>query len=385
MEQRKNFTGLKAAILTMSFIQMATNAVSSILADIAAQFPETSVTAIQYLMTFPNLLVVVVSVFSAKLSEKFAKRNLAATGLIFAGLAGGGSFVFHGSLAVLYLWAGMLGVGIGLTVPVANSLISDYFTGEEKDTLLGYQTSAANVGSMMMTFFGGMLATIAWYYDYLVYFLAIPGLILTLLFVPGQNVKTAQKTVSGKQNKIPGFAIGYLFIAAVFMMLFYIGPTNLAMFAAERGIGESTTVGMAATILLFGGVVMGLLFGKLSAKIGVYTIPLGFVVLFIAYLLLYRAQSVGIFYIGSFLVGITNTMVLPQCMGQVVTENKEQSTFLMSLVLAVANLGTFLAPALTTLSAAVTGNDLAESRFLMTGLIALAVAVISALIVRRKR
>ena len=45
---KKSNTGLKAAILTMSFIQMATNAVASILANIAAEFPETSVTTVQY-------------------------------------------------------------------------------------------------------------------------------------------------------------------------------------------------------------------------------------------------------------------------------------------------------------------------------------------------
>ena len=65
----KNNSGLKAAILTMSFIQMATNAVSSILANIATEFPDASVTTIQYLMTFPNLMIVAVSVIAAGLAD----------------------------------------------------------------------------------------------------------------------------------------------------------------------------------------------------------------------------------------------------------------------------------------------------------------------------
>lgn len=123
----KNNSGLKAAILTMSFIQMATNAVSSILANIATEFPDASVTTIQYLMTFPNLMIVAVSVIAAGLAERISKRTLAATGLLLAAVSGILSFAVHGSILILYVWAGMLGLGVGLVVPMANSLISDYF------------------------------------------------------------------------------------------------------------------------------------------------------------------------------------------------------------------------------------------------------------------
>lgn len=383
MKQSLNSRGLKAAILTMSFIQMATNAVSSILADIAAEFPAASVSAIQYLMTFPNLLVVIVSVLSAKLSVRFSKRTLASVGLVLACLSGMLSFLFHENLPCLYVWAGMLGTGIGLAVPIANSLISDYFDGSEKDTLLGYQTSAANVGSMLMTFFGGLIAVWGWYYDYLVYFLAVPGLALTLIFVPQKNVKTENKGEASENRKkgIPGFAWRYFFIAAVFMLMFYMGPTNLAMIAGERSIGKAAAVGTAATLLLLGGSVMGMIFGRIAGKIGEYTIPLGFGMLFLGYMIIYAADSIGLFYLGSFLVGTSNTLVLPQCMGQMVTEDKEQSTFLMSVVLAAANFGTFLAPVLTGLSAFVMGNDLAGSRFLFTGIISAVAAVVSGIAV----
>ena len=189
IEQR----GLKSAILTMSFVQMTTNAVAAILADIAMQFPQASVTKIQYLMTFPNLMVVGVSIIAARLAQQFSKRSLAATGLSFVSIAGIGSFFVHSTLFMLYLWAGILGIGVGLVVPMANSLIADYFQGNERDGLLGYQTGAANAGSMLMTYFGGILAVAGWYFDYIVYLFAIPGLILTLKYVPKQNVSNQKK------------------------------------------------------------------------------------------------------------------------------------------------------------------------------------------------
>ena len=131
MEQTYHVKGLKAAILAMSFLQMATNAIASVLADIAAAFPEASATTVQYLMTFPNLLVVVMSVAAAKLAGRVAKRTLAAAGLLLGIAAGIGSWLLHGNLILLFVWAGFLGLGIGLVVPMATSLISDYFVGEE--------------------------------------------------------------------------------------------------------------------------------------------------------------------------------------------------------------------------------------------------------------
>lgn len=366
----KNNSGLKAAILTMSFIQMATNAVSSILANIATEFPDASVTTIQYLMTFPNLMIVAVSVIAAGLAERISKRTLAATGLLLAAVSGILSFAVHGSILILYVWAGMLGIGVGLVVPMANSLISDYFQENERDTMLGYQTGAANAGSMIMTYVGGVLATIAWQFDYLVYLLAIPGLILTLMFVPKQNV-IAKDTVTTekKKLKISAYEVLFCIVAAVYMLMFYLGPTNIALYFSEKQIGNTMTAGMASSLLLLGGVLMGFLFGKLAEKIGKHTITLGFLALFVGYTLIYMKGQLISTYIGCLLVGMSNPLVLPQCMGSVVTEDKQRSTVMMSVVFAIANLGTFLAPGITIVSKMVMHAETAASRFVFAGIV----------------
>lgn len=375
---KKSNTGLKAAILTMSFIQMATNAVASILANIAAEFPETSVTTVQYLMTFPNLMIVAVSVIAAGLAERIFKRTLAATGLFLAAASGVLSFAVHGSIVILYVWAGMLGIGVGLVVPMANSLISDYFQENERDAMLGYQTGAANAGSMIMTYVGGILATIAWQFDYLVYLLAIPGLILTLMFVPKQNVVTQNQVATEKKKfKIEAHEVLFCVVAAVYMLMFYLGPTNIALYFSEKQIGNTMTAGTASSLLLLGGVVMGFFFGKLAEKIGKHTITLGFMALFIGYTLIYIKGQLVPTYIGCVFVGMSNPLVMPQCMGSVVSEDKQRTTVMMSVVFAIANLGTFLAPAITTISRIVMHAETAASRFAFAGIVTGILACVS--------
>ena len=385
MNSKINYKGLKAAILLMSFLQMATNAVSSILSQIAAAFPSASTSSVQYLMTFPNLLVVVMSVVTAKLTVNFSKRSLALLGSALGTAAGLCSFLLHGSLVLLFIWAGMLGVGIGLVIPIANSLIADYFEGNEKDSLLGLQTSAANVGSMLMTFFGGYLALLGWHFTYIVYFLAIPGLVCILLFVPRTNAASAEPKTEGEASAKNGSTKGfprrvylYFVIGLIYMLCFYVGPTNLAMLVEERSIGNSVTAGTAATILLLGGAIMGVLFGKVAAKIGKMTIPLGFGMMVLGFLMIYFIPGVPVLYIGSFLIGTSNTLVLPQCMGSVATPDKQQTTLTMALCLAMANLGTFLAPAVTGISAAVMGSSLPSSRFFFIGCCSAVLVILTA-------
>ena len=151
--------------------------------------------------------------------------------------------------------------------------------------------------------------------------------------------------------------------------MFYLGPTNIALYFSEKQIGNTMTAGTASSLLLLGGVLMGFLFGKLAEKIGKHTITLGFLALFVGYTLIYMKGQLISTYIGCLLVGMSNPLVLPQCMGSVVTEDKQRSTVMMSVVFAIANLGTFLAPGITTISKMVMHAETAASRFVFAGIV----------------
>ena len=369
----KSKNGIKAAILTMSFVQMATNGIAPILADIAKAFPEASTTNIQFLMTFPSLFIVGVTLLSAWLYRYFSKKVLVELGLILVCISGILSFLFHDSLLILFIWAGVLGIGVGLVSPLAISLISDYFNGQEKGDLLGIQTSAANAGSMLMTLLGGLLASIYWNFNYLIYFLALPGLILTMCYLPNEIIKG-----QGQKEKvtIPKFVWFYCIITGLFMLLFYIGPTNIALLVQEQQIGNTVVAGMATTILLLGGALMGMFFGRVSGYIGKKTIPMGFLVLALGYIIISFSNSIMIFYLGCFIVGSSISFVMPQCMFQIATQKSSAAvTLSMALAMSTSNLGTFVNPALTGVAKTIMKSNLAQDRVLFTAFISITVAI----------
>lgn len=374
LSSTKSKNGIKAAILTMSFVQMATNGIAAVLADITKAFPEASTANIQFLMTFPSLFIVGVTLLSAWLCRYFSKKILVELGLILVCVSGILSFLFHGSLLLLFIWAGILGIGVGLVSALAISLISDYFDGEEKGSLLGIQTSAANLGSMLMTFFGGILATISWSCNYLIYFLALPGLILTMYYIPREKPRNHEKREVVKVEKNVWF---YCMITAVFMLFFYIGPTNIALMLQEAQIGNVVLAGIAVTILLLGGVLSGMFFGKLSAYIGKKTIPMGFFVLAIGYMIMYASKNIMVLYIGCLIIGSSISLVMPQCMFQIASKGSSAAVTLgMALAMSFSNLGTFVNPILTSVANTIMSSNLARDRILFTSGATLICAII---------
>lgn len=189
--------GIRAAILAMSVVQMGTNAISPILADIAAAFPQAGASTVQFLMTFPSLMVLVCSLAAAGAAAYIPKKVIAAAGCGLFCAGGVLSWLFHGSLTLLFVWAGTAGIGIGLVVPMATSLVTDCFEGAEQQSVMGLQSSAANVGAMLMTFFGGLLAAVHWSCNYLVYLIALPGLFLALACLPKDAGRTGGRAGGG--------------------------------------------------------------------------------------------------------------------------------------------------------------------------------------------
>lgn len=381
--------GIKAAILAISVVQMGTNAISPILADIAAAFPQAGGSGIQFLMTFPSLFVIACSLLAASLARKIPKKWIAAAGCGLFCLSGVLSFLFHGALPLLFAWAAMTGVGIGLVVPMATSLVNDCFTGPGQAQMMGWQSSAANVGAMLMTFLGGLLAAVHWSCNYLVYLVALPGLLLAVLCLPASAGRQEAGPAEGSARRtgfLPllgrGPVLTGCLLAAAVTMLFNTAPTNLSMFVAEAGIGSAAQAGIATTLLLLSGTVGGLCYGWLSARLGRYVMVFGFGMLALGQLVCARAPGMAVVYLGCLLCGCAISTVMPAVMLHMAAYSDGDPAATAALAMSASNLGGFCAPVITMAAQALTGSGAVGSRFVLSAVCALAAAVLVALMVR---
>lgn len=382
--------GIILAILTMSVIQMGTTAITPVLSDIAQNFPELDPSEVQLLMTFPSLFVIVITLLAASLSRVIPKKYIAAMGCTLFSVSGILSWLCHDSIFFLFLLAAVMGIGIGLAVPMATSLVTDYFSGEEQQRVMGWQSSAANVGAMLMTLAGGYLALLHWSLNYLVYLIAVPGIIFSLICLPKQNRQslngeTLHQSTSTDLwhiicNKTVVWCCGISFVAT---MCFNTTPTNLSMYIAEHNVGNAAQAGVATTIMLFGGTVMGMLFGKITARIGKNVMVLGFGMLALGQLLISQSSAMWMVYLGSVLCGFTMSCVMPRVMldSAIATQNGAATT---ALCLSANNLGGFCAPVVTRFAALLFGSDAVMLRYIVSAAIAFLMAFILLFVNKKK-
>ncbi len=371
---------LKIAIITMSLVQMGTNGIAPILAQIAAAFPEASDTGIQFLMTFPSIFCLIFTMISAFLSDRLPKKTLAVSGLSIICLTGVAACIFHSSLTILYVWAAFLGIGIGMVAPLAPALVNECFEGSEKQTMLGWQNSANNVGSMLMTFLGGFLATLGWNYGYLVYLMGVFGIFFALIGVPGRKeqgfTKEADNEVVKKREPFKLVILKEMIVTALFLVIYSAGPANLAMLVSERELGDTAYAGTISTMFLLGGTITGLLFGLLFSKLKRWTAMCGALVLAAGAVIIAFSNSTALLVIGCLVAGASISMILPVCMGGA-GKLKGYETLNSAMILSSSFVGVFLAPFITNIAALLSGSNSTRYRFLTIAGIAVILAVIT--------
>lgn len=377
--KKKNL--LKIAIITMSLVQMGTNGIAPILAQIAAAFPQASDTTIQFLMTFPSIFCLIFTMASAFLSDRLPKKTLAVCGLSILCLTGVLACIFHGSLAILYVWAAFLGIGIGMVAPLAPAMINECFTGNEKQTLLGWQNSANNVGSMIMTFAGGFLATLGWNYGYLVYLLGVFGIFFAIIGVPSQSskAKTSDQQmltdIEGR-GKFRLVILKEMIITCLFLFIYSAAPANLAMLVSERSLGDSAYAGTISTMFLLGGTITGLLFGLISKILKRWTALCGALLLTIGTVIIAVSHETVTLVIGCLVAGASISMILPNCMGSA-SRLKGYETLNSALILSSSFVGVFLAPFITNIGALISGSESTMYRFFTIAGIAVILGVLT--------
>lgn len=356
-------------------LQMATNGITPILSLLCDAFPDASTASVQFLTTLPCIFVALLCVCAQQLLARFRQRVLLCTGCALVLLGGGLSYLFHSSLYLLYAWSILIGIGIGLVIPQLPVLEKTYYDGVLRAKVIGWQNTSSNLGVIFMTLVGGALAVYDPYLNYLVYAIALAGLICTFAFLPAKSV---QQELSDKQPQpLQLRTWGMIGIAVVTTLLFNTIPSNLSLLIAERSFGGVSFSGTAVAVLMASGAVTGLAFGKLSEKFGYWMLPIAFLVLTGAALVLALAQNIIALLAGCILGGMVIAFAMGQCICCICQITSGTQTALASgLAIGASQLGSFLSPIITLAAKLVSGNPSCAPRLILTALLSLVFSIL---------
>jgi MFS family permease len=218
---------LKPTILSISLLTiMASAAISPALKMIGDAFPHVDSTVIRYILVLPNLLVIPVSLFTGWLVTRINKKLVLEIGLItyLIGGVGGG---FSQNIVLLLVMRGVLGIGLGMIMPLSVSLITDFFEGQERAKMLGLSSAVNQLGGILLLSVAGWLAAINWQTTFWVYTLAACTILLTLIWLPSPPEARIKEKV---KVKLPGEVFLLALIGTFMMIAFYVVNTDLSFF-----------------------------------------------------------------------------------------------------------------------------------------------------------
>jgi len=107
------------------------------------------------------------------LSDRHGRRKILVPALLLFGAAGG-LCAFIRSFELLLVLRLVQGMGAAALGTLNVTVIGDIFTGQERSTALGYNSSVLSIGTAGYPAIGGALATFGWFYPFALAFLAIP-------------------------------------------------------------------------------------------------------------------------------------------------------------------------------------------------------------------
>ncbi|WP_144549139.1 MFS transporter [Bacillus sp. X1(2014)] len=342
----RNF--LKFLVVILAFQDVAAGVAGSIMADIIKAFPQYDPTIVMLVATFPGLIQIVPALFYGKLSKTFKKRTLLFVGLSLF-VIGGVLPTFIDNLGLIIVMRGILGLGVGITMPLSVDVITDFFDGRERDFLIGFGTSTiACIGAIFFQLVGGILAdAYGWHYGFLTYLFPIWILAITILYLPEPEKKQfahAAGSQSSQKVKLPK-AIYWVSLGQIFYSALIFGyVTNISVVIQADKLGNATEAGMAISIFTFGTLIAGFLFGKIKHVLPTMYLPLAVLITGVGMAICYFSPTLTMIFIGSVIGGFAMGIGLPGVFTRVSELTPVGASSNVGLVVAGQGIGGILGP-----------------------------------------
>ncbi|WP_096200462.1 MFS transporter [Bacillus sp. FJAT-45350] len=334
---------LKMAILSVSLLTvMAGAAISPALGDIALAFPDVNETTIKLILTLPSVMIIPFIFVSSKLTSRFSKKHILFAGMLFYLVGGlGGGFV--SSIELLLFCRAILGIGVGLMMPISTSLVADFFDGEERTTTMGQVSAANNLGGVALFLMSGVLAAISWRMAFSVYTLVIVAALIVFFFLP--NKKPDFHSTSNPSAPLPKKLYAYGAAMFLIVLAFYSIPANMALYIQQEGIGSSKNAGAVISVATAAGFFAGLLLGRVKRLLQTYFIAFQLMLMGLGFLITAMTNNLVFIGVGVGFMGFGFGSILPIVFDQVSRQvPRTQTVQAMAIVTSMLFFGQFSSP-----------------------------------------
>ena len=211
----------------------------------ALDIPVENIGLLITVFTLPTLILgPIIGVFA----DRIGRKKILVPALILFGIAGF-SCAFVRDFNLLLCLRFLQGVGAAPLLSLSVTLVGDLYSGDKRVTAMGYNASVSSVGTALYPTIGGALATMGWYFPFMLPIIAIPVGLLVLFGLKNPEPKGQRNLKAYLSNALITLKNRQLFglfiaSAANFVLLYGAYVTYLPSLIADKFGAEPFTIGL---------------------------------------------------------------------------------------------------------------------------------------------
>ncbi|MEA5554563.1 MFS transporter [Anabaena cylindrica UHCC 0172] len=182
------------------------------------------------------------------LADRWGRKIIIVPSLFLFGIAGT-ACAFARDFNLLLFLRLLQGIGAASLLSLSITLIGDLYKGDRRAAAMGYNASFSSVGTASYPLIGGALATVGWYYPFMLPVVAIPVGLLVLFALKNpepKNQRNLQEYLSNAGIIIKNRQLLGLFIASAsnFVLLYGAYVTYLPQLISDTFKEPPATIGL---------------------------------------------------------------------------------------------------------------------------------------------
>lgn len=287
--------------------------ISASLPEMSAAFSDVpySEFLVKLVLTLPALFIATISPIAGKLIDKYGRLKFLYASLLLYAMAGASGY-FLDNLYWILVGRAFLGIAVGMSMTIVNTLVADYFEGAERQKFVGLQVAFMSLGGILFIGLGGVLADISWRLPFLIYLFSLVVLPLAIAYLKEPERVIYTRTVGEAAVQSPNI-IWLLFVNVLLMwVLFFIIPVQVPFQMQAIGVETNTLIGVAISLSTLFSAISSFSYSRLKDKFSFYTIfAMGYSLMAIAFLMVAIANSFIMITIAMMVAGLGMGMMIP--------------------------------------------------------------------------
>ena len=265
---------------------------------------------VKLVLTLPALFIATISPIAGMLIDKYGRLKLLFISMVMYAIAGVSGF-FLDNLYFILIGRAFLGIAVGFSMTIVNTLVADYFEGTERQKFVGIQVAFMSLGGILFIGLGGVLSDISWRYPFLLYLFSLAVLPMAVRYLHEPERAPARPTGTSKL-KSPGI-IWLLFINVMVMwILFFMIPVQVPFQMVNIGIENNAMVGGAIALSTLFSAISSFSYSRLKDRFSFFTIfAAGYLMMALAFAIVASAESYIMITLSMMIAGLGMGMMIP--------------------------------------------------------------------------